>query len=206
MLYFIYFTSPYATNDYLQYLTNGLNTTFRIPSWNYTFSRATQPRVVTWVRTLKQSWSQGLARRQITWGSDPKEQEWETVKRKWEKNGWAAPHRPSACLASRPKTEDRVSRRESNSLMDEEAYLSEARSWSTAPCAPWSAGRTRRQSLLLPGEERFISYKGNWFQLGPLVTRETSRGASPSPGLWWEQSPAGAWGKYKRSVICTGQR
>ena len=42
---------------------------------------------------------------------------------------WAASCRPTS-PASRPKKEPRVSSRDINGLMDEGAYMSEARSWS----------------------------------------------------------------------------
>ena len=135
MLYFIVFTSP-NTSYYLQYLTNGLYTTFRIPSWSYTFSRATtakscnlglHPDAKLESRACIQAdylgkWPQGAGLRDCE----------EETGEKWFSCIPQA-YKLCACLALRPKKEDRVSRREINSLMDGEAYLSEARSWSSAP-------------------------------------------------------------------------
>ena len=145
MLYFIVFTSP-NTSYYLQYLTNGLYTTFRIPSWSYTFSRATtakscnlglHPEAKLESRACIQAdylgkWPQGAGMRDCE----------EETGEKWFSCIPQA-YKLCACLALRPKKEDRVSRREIN-----------RRGPGAVPhYAPWSTGRTWRQSLLLPGDE-----------------------------------------------------
>lgn len=74
----------------------------------------------------------------------------------------------SACLASRPKKEDRVSRREINSLMDGEAYLSEeARSWSSAPLCTLVYRQQDLAAVFAPARRGvIISQKGNWISAG----------------------------------------
>lgn len=170
MLYFIFFTSPYTTSYNLQYLTNGLNTTFRIPSWNYTFSRASttkrcnlglHPEAKLESRACIQAdylgkWLQGAGMRDYD----------EETGEKW-LGCTPQAYKACACLASRPKKEDRVSRREISSLVDGEAYLSEARSWAVPHYALWPAGRTWQQSLLLPGEERLSVTRGIDFSWAP---------------------------------------
>ena len=67
----------------------------------------------------------------------------------------------------------------------------------TPHCVRQRASRTWQPSSLPP---EIAGYRRNWHQVGSLATRETTRGACPSPPLWWEQSSAGAWGQVLSKV------
>ena len=63
--------------------------------------------------------------------------------------------------------------------MDGETYLSEARFWSyIRTCAEESKEIAADFTPQRRGE--VTSYRGNWYLVGSLVTRETSGGARPS--------------------------
>ena len=57
------------------------------------------------------------------------------------------------CPVSKPKKESGVSNRDIGGLMDEGAYLSEARSWRTPQSLQQTAGRTGQQAVFAPGSE-----------------------------------------------------
>lgn len=82
--------------------------------------------------------------------------------------------KPCTCPASGPRKKPRVSHRDINGLMDRETYLFEARSWSEI----WTV---EMGSLHSWEEVEVASYRVNWYQVGSLVTKETSRESRPSP-------------------------
>ena len=54
--------------------------------------------------------------------------------------------------------------------------------WHPTVCSRWWAGHG--SSLRFRGEKEVTGQRGNWHQVGSLVTRETSRGALSSLLLW----------------------
>ena len=86
---------------------------------------------------------------------------------------WVACCRPaSPVLVQRPKKEPRVSDRNINGLMDKGILHVWSKVLEWQPTSLRSQGRGW-------GEGEVTSYRGDWHQVGSLVTRETSRGAQP---------------------------
>ena len=94
---------------------------------------------------------------------------------------WAVPCRPASPVLAHPGDggkEPILNNKDINGLVDGESYLSERRSWNDMPsCGRRQSGHGSSLLSLLGGGG------GYQYQVGSSVTRETSRGACPSPPL-----------------------
>ena len=91
-------------------------------------------------------------------------------------------YKACTCSDSRPEKEPGVSHRDINGLMDGGAYSSKARSWNDSP--PGVLDLAEVDALEVGGGGGGCQLQGELMsQIGSSVTRETSRGARPSPPL-----------------------
>ena len=100
---------------------------------------------------------------------------------------WAAPSRPASTVPVQPhnwrKSSESGSIRDINGLTVGGSYMSKTRSWSnTPPCA--ADGRQDMVMVFAMGVGDRGVYRRNWHPVCSSVTKETSRGACPSPSLW----------------------